>query len=197
MYSMLSVMARFLKGAPTVVLVPVAVVGTAALALFLLGVVPGYVQGPSEGISEYDSMEEAESRLGFDIVVPSYFPDYLAWPPAEVRGQLQPIPMAQTLFLSSDDRAEVLLISQILSSGEDLPIAWPWVESIQWELPATIGDHEGTMIVGRNEYGRELNGVHWRAEDFHFVLVTVYRVQELMTLARSMHPKLTMQSAND
>lgn len=188
MYSMSSAMARFLKGAPTIVLVPVAAVGTAALALFLLGIVPGYVQGPSEGNREYDSIEEAESRLGFDIVVPSYFPDYLAWPPAEVRGQLQPIPMAQTLFLSSDDRAEVLLISQVLSSGEDLPIGWPWVESIQWEVPVTIGGREGTMIVGRNAHGRELNGVHWRAKDFHFVLVTVHGVQELMILARSMHP---------
>ncbi len=187
----------FLKGAPTIVLVPVLVVGVSALALFIMGIVPGYVQGPSEGIREYDSIEEAESRLGFDIVVPSYFPDYLAWPPAEVRGQLQPIPMAQTLFLSSDDRAEVLLISQILSSGEDLPIAWPWVESIQWEVPATIGGREGTVIVGRNAYGRELNGVHWRAEDFHFVLVTVHGVQELMTLARSMHSKLSTQSARD
>lgn len=179
---------RFLKDTPSLILVPVLVVGISTLVLFLLGIIPGYIQIPPGGNREYASVEEAEAKLGFDIVIPSYFPSYLSWPPEEVRAQLQPVPMSQLLFLSSEDKTEALLICQILSNAEDMPIDWPWVRSIDLETQIFIDGHEGELIVGRRGYGQQINGVHWRAGDFHFVMVTVYRLHELETLARSMYP---------
>ncbi len=170
------------------ILAPVMVVGAMALALYLLGAVPGHLQSPTGGIEEYSSLEEAESELGFDIAVPSYFPSYLSWPPAEIRGQLEPVPMAQTLFLASDRGSEALLVSQIVSSGQDLPPVLPWVETVLHEMPITIGGNQGTLIVGRRADGRPVNGAHWRAAGLQFLMVTVHPVEELMALARSLHP---------
>ena len=163
------------------------VVGIVALALFLVGMVPAHLQGPA-GIREYDSLEQAELELGFDIVVPAYFPSYLSWPPASIQGQLEPVPMVRMLFLSSKQHAETLLIYQIVSDSKDMPVALPWIETVQQEMPVTMSGNDGMLIVGRGADGRLINGVHWLTDGFQFVVVTTHPVQELLTLARSMHP---------
>lgn len=176
----------FLREAPRLMLAPV-VVGVVALALYLLGMVPAYWQS-SVSLREFSSLEEAESVLGFEVVVPAYFPSYLSWPPAEIRGQLEPIPMAQMLFLAADRHTKALLISQILSDREGLPSAVPWIETIQQKITVDINGNSGQLIIGKGADGQSLNSVHWRADGLHFIVVTIHPVKELLTLARSMHP---------
>jgi hypothetical protein len=181
-------MVRFPKKVPGIILVPVVVVGMMALALYLLGMVPAYLQSPAGGVKEYDSIEEAAWELGFEIVVPAYFPGYLSWPSAKIQGQLEPVPMTQILFLSSDQRTEALLIYQIVSDSQDLPVALPWIEIIWQEMPITISGNEAKLVVGARADGHLVNGVHWRDDGLHFVVVTTQPVQELLALARSMYP---------
>lgn len=183
---MVSRMARFLKEAPRMLWAPI-VVGIVALVLYILGTVPSYLQSPVGGAREYNSLEEAELELGFEIAVPAYFPSYLSWPPARIWGQLEPVPMVQMLFLASNQYAETLLITQIVSESEDLPVALPWIEVVRQEMPVTINGNEGRLIVGERADGRLVNGAYWRAGNFHFVVVTVQQVRELLTLVRSMH----------
>ena len=181
-------MVRFPKEVPGLILVPMVVVGMVALALYLLGMVPAYLQSPVGGVKEYDSIEEAESELGFEIVVPAYFPSYLSWPSAKIQGQLEPVPMVQMLFLSSDQRTETLLIYQIVSDSRDLPITLPWIETIRQEMPIIVSGNEGKLIVGRGADDHVVNGVHWMIDGQYFVVVTTQPLQELLTLARSMYP---------
>jgi hypothetical protein len=185
---MVSVTTKFLKRAPGMILVPVLVVGTLALALYLLGIVPGHLQSTPGEVEEYDNLEEAESDLGFGIVVPSYFPSYLSWPPVNIQGQLEPVPMAKMLFLSSDHLTEALLICQVVSASEDLPIALPWIKAALSEAPVLISGNAGTLITGRRADGALINGVYWRADGMHFIVMTIHPAKELMILATSMHP---------
>ncbi len=178
-------MLRFLKETPRLMLAPV-VVGIAALALYLLGMVPTYLQGTT-GIKEYSTIEQAESALGFDILVPAYFPSYLAWPPAEIKGQLEPLPMVQMLFLSHDRHTEVMLVYQMVSDSDDLPIALPWIKTILQEVPTDINGNSGRLVVGERTDGQRINGVYWKVDDFHLVVVTTQGIPELLTIARSMH----------
>lgn len=94
--------------------------------------------------------------------------------------------MAQVLFLASDQHTEALLIYQIVSDKEDLPIAFPWIETILQEMPVTINDDDGELIIGRGADGQLVNGVHWIEGRVHFIVVTIHPVQELLTIARSM-----------
>jgi len=181
-------MVRVLREIPKLILAPLLIVGLIALALYLLGIVPGYLQSPVGGVEEYDSIEEAESELGLEILIPAYFPSYLSWPPAKIQGQLEPIPMTQVLFLDSDRHTSALLIYQIISDREDLPIDLPWIETVLQEMPVTINGNDGELIMGRGTDGQLVNGVHWIEDGVHFVAVTTHPVQELLTLARSMHP---------
>ena len=170
-----------------VILAPVLAVGLAALALYLLGMVPAYLPGSTGAVKEYDSIEEAASELGFDIVVPIYFPNYLAWPPDKIRGQLKPFPMVQMTFLASDRHTEILLIYQMVSESQDLPEPLPWIKTIVQKIAVNINNSQGELIVGKRANGDVVNGVHWRVNGRHFLVVTTQSVQELLALARSMY----------
>lgn len=185
---MLSGMSRFMKEFRQVIAAPVLVVGMAALILHVLGLLPAYMPGSAPAVKEYDSIEEAASELGFDIVVPVYFPSYLSWPPAKIQGQLHPFPMVEMSFLTSDRHSLILLITQIISDSPDLPIELPWIETIYQEMPITINDSRGELIVGRKADGDVVNGAHWKVNSQHFLIVTTQPVQELLALARSIYP---------
>ena len=185
---MLSGIGRFMKESRQIILAPVLVIGGAALTLYLLGTLPAYLPGASSAVKEYDNIEAAASELGFNIVVPVYFPSYLAWPPDKIQGQLKPFPMVQTHFLSSDQHNEILLIYQMVSDSQDLPVPLPWIESISQKIPVTVNGSGGELIVGKRANGDAVNGVHWRVNGQHFLVVPTQPVQELLALARSMYP---------
>ena len=171
-----------------VILAPVLVVGLAALLLHGLDMLPAYLPGSAPVVKEYGTLEEAASELGFNIVVPVYFPSYLAWPPAKVQVQLQPFPMVRMTFLSSNQNTEILLIYQMVSDSRGLPTPLPWIETVYQQIPVTINDSQGELIVGKRANGDVVNATHWTVEGRHFLLVTTQPVQELLTLSRSMYP---------
>jgi hypothetical protein len=183
---MKSKMVTILREIPRLTLAPL-VVAVVALTLYLFGMVPANIQSP-EGIREYSSLEEAESALGLEVIIPAYFPNYLFWPPVKIEGHLEPFPMTQVLFLASDQQAEALLIYQIVSDSEDSPVAFPWIETVLDEMTMPINDSVATVITGKGADGELVNGIHWMTGGVHFVVVTIHPVQELLIMARSMHP---------
>ena len=178
-------MVRFFKAVPRLILTPALVLGAVVLVLYLLGIAPDYIQTPEYGPREYHSMQEAESDLGFEIATPSYFPSYLSWPPARIYGQREPSPMVQTLFLSQGG-SETLLIYQIASGSEALPVYVPWVNTILQQTPISIDTHEGVLLAGIRTDGQPVNGAYWKSDSFYFIVVTTRSARDLLTIARSM-----------
>ena len=176
-------MVGWLRETPRLMLAPI-VVGVAALALYLLGTVPEHLQATTS-VKEYSNLETAESALGFKIAVPSYFPSYLAWPPAEIKGQLEPFPMVRMVFSAYDQHTETLLIYQIVSEQKNLPIALPWIESILTETTVDINGNAGQLLEGERADGQRVNAVYWHSGGTHFIMVMTQPVRELLTLARS------------
>jgi hypothetical protein len=184
----LSALNRLIKASSQIILTPVLVVGVAALILYILGTLPAHLPSAQGGIKEYGSVEAASVDLGFEVVVPVYFPSYLSWPPDKILGQIEPFPMAQVFFLSSEARTEALLTIQIVSEEPDLPVPLPWLDKVEERMPVTINDITGELTVGRNDKGEVVNAVQWNADGQYFVLVTTAPVKELVSLARSMYP---------
>lgn len=182
---MLSSLARFMKEFRQIVLAPALAVGLAALALYALGTVPAHIT-PAPG-KEYNNIEAAAADLGFDIVVPVYFPNYLAWPPDKIIGQKKPFPMVQMSFLASDRHTEILLTYQIVSDSQDSPLQIPWIDKIAQQMPVTINDSQGELTIGKKTNGDEVNAVQWKVNGQHFLVVTTQSVKELLILARSMY----------
>lgn len=179
-------MKQFLKAVPQLIVTPLVVIGVVAMVLYLIGLVPDYVHGYKNGLKEYGSIEEAQADIGFRLVLPSYFPSYLSWPPDRVYGRREPVPVIQALFLSQYGYAEVMIISQIESKSPDLPVSLPWIETIEEQSSIALGDHTGVMITGSRADGQLLNGAYWRSGDFYFVVITTHSARELLTIVRSM-----------
>jgi len=176
---------RFLKEFPGIILAPVILLGAVALSLYLLGMLQDYLHPPEHGPREYASIEEAEAVLGFPVTVPTYFPSYISWPPAEIRGQLLPVPRVETVY-HSQYGTKIMVITQIASVQEAAPDELPWGSTIREKAPITVGDHAGVMLAIRDADGRPLNGAYWQSGNFSYVLVTSRSERELLTIVRSM-----------
>ncbi|MBM2824501.1 MAG: hypothetical protein HW402_165 [Dehalococcoidales bacterium] len=163
------------------------VVGMMALALHLLGRVPACLSS-SPTLKDYASLEAAEAELGFKITLPTYFPSYLYWPPSSIRGQLQPVPMVQIIFLTTDQSTEALWLTQIASDSMDWPQGLPWIKTILERIPVDIGGNQGELVVGQRDDGQLVNGVYWTTDGRHFAAVMSQPIREVLILARSMHP---------
>lgn len=178
-------MISFLKAFPKIVLAPLVLIGTAALSLYLLGLAQDYLSPPEHGPREYTSIEEAEADLGFPVTVPTYFPSYISWPPAEITGQLLPVPRVETVY-NSPYGAKVLVITQIASDSEGPPDVLPWVSTIVKSTPIIIDDDTGVMIVARDADGHPLSGAYWKSDSFFYIVITDRSERELLTIVRSM-----------
>ncbi len=183
-----------IKETTDILLAPV-VVGIVALALFFLGTLPAHLQKPA-GVTDYETIEAAQSELGFKVLLPTYFPNYLAWPPARVQGQTTPVPAIELDFLSSVQQTDTLALLQIISDVEDLSMPVPWVVNVSERMPVTINSIPGQLIIGRDKNGNLLNAVQWRVSGRHFVLVTTKSVRELLLLARSIPIQLVLHQAS-
>jgi len=178
-------MASRLKEVPLLILAPALVAGVAALALYLLGLVPGYLQPPENGPRDYASIAEAEADLGMSIILPAYFPSYLAYPPAEIRGQREPLPSAQLTFHGQYGDTPVLIITQ--TRGDNgAPVSLPWMEKAGNRTTITIGEGEGTLVNGAGKDGQPLAGAYWQAGGYSFTVVTTRSERELLNIIRSM-----------
>lgn len=79
--------------------------------------VPGFLTGTSRGVVRHPSVQSAEHQLRARLLLPAYFPDRLAWPPADVRTATGPPRSAALLFEGRGGSLDRLLLVQTLSVG--------------------------------------------------------------------------------
>jgi hypothetical protein len=181
-------MKGFIKEAAKISWSLVLILGVTAGGLRLLGVVPGLVQPTAAGLVEFVSVEKAQSSLGFEIVIPAYFPSYLAWPSERITGQHTPSAMSQMYFVSASLHKEALIIEQEVSVGGNGQPEIPWVATVLQQMPVDINGAAGTLVVGKRADGVVVNAVYWQINGYRFIMVSLYPVNDLLTMSRSMHP---------
>jgi signal transduction histidine kinase len=94
-----------------------AVLVGAALVLSFLDALPAWLAGEARDVRRARTVDEAERRLRARLVVPSYFPDTLAWPPRAVRFTLG-VPGAAALHVDGRDGRPRALIAETVTPGE-------------------------------------------------------------------------------
>lgn len=161
------------------------ILGATTLAVVGLGAVPGWVAGESRGLRRASTVEEAERRLGARVLVPGYFPDRLAWPPAEIRVAGGRRGSVLLVLAARDGGADVELL-QATRDGE--PIRPELLEgrtvlrsgrAVVGAVPATLSD----VLVG----GRPVKELAWALRGRAIVLRSAGDVEELFRMARSAH----------
>jgi hypothetical protein len=162
-----------------------AIMFVTVIMLALLNWFPSAVQ--KEGIRKYKSIEEVENRLKIKkIFLPSYFPQYLIWPPAEIYARRKPYKMVLMHFTNYERKEIVLSIRQVDPSDPA-----PLMSRIE---PVTIKQRDKVLIKGRRGLlsialcpGREpCNSVTWREEGYDVEIIAKDSVTELLKIAESM-----------
>lgn len=174
----------------------IATVVVVAVALQLLDGVPETIRRLVAGKTpvpyalserlEYPSIEAAEKELGVQIMLPSYFPSYLAWPPAAVRGQAEPVKVVSMLF-HSEDGQQGLQIREVYWPDAELPFPIPGPLDLLERRGVDLNGVPGQLLLGRGQSNSQVNQLRWRYGGVHIVVTTIYPVEELLRIARSMH----------
>ena len=161
------------------------VVGATAATIAALGAAPRWISGESRAVRGAATIQEAERRLGARVLVPGYFPDRLAWPPAEIHvagGRRGSVRLA---FAARDGGAGVEMLE---ATRDDEPIAPDLLRdrtvlrtarTSVGSVPATISD----VLVG----GQPAREIAWTLHGRAMILRSAGDLDELFRMARSAH----------
>jgi hypothetical protein len=158
------------------------------ISLYVLKKVPAYIQESEQ--KSYSTIEEAEYSLGSRILLPSYFPDYLIWPPKEIRVVRKPSLIITLVFISQGDGRPSLVIHEIISNTDESKGVG--VDSMEpnrdsEEIQVSVGGSKGTLELGVVEKGSGWTQLSWRQGDRKIVLRSNGSVEDLLKIARSIH----------
>jgi len=155
-----------------------------AVALRLGGMVPDWValqtarsQTQPTATVEYETLRQAERALGFQLVLPTYLPAELRWPPATIRGEEGP-PATISFLLLSEDSSRSLLITEIWQPGG----AWP--AGPVAGTPVVVEGALGLLESGLTTAG-QVSRLTWAAAGRAYELRGSYPPEELLRIARS------------
>ncbi len=161
------------------------VMGMIVASLYLLKMVPSYLQESEE--KSYNNIEEAEYTLGLRVFLPSYFPEYLIWPPSEIKVVRKPSLTISLVFLSRSHRNPSLVLHQIFPSINEVESSLTELKKPLQETKVSVGGVNGTLIIGMGEDGKRWTQLSWKAADRRMVLIANFSVEDLLKIARSIH----------
>jgi hypothetical protein len=84
---------------------------------------PSWWRGEPRGVQRYDNVGELQRELRTRLLIPSFFPDNIAWPPSRVLrapGEGRPVAL---VFQERGSRRLALLIAQAIDGDVELPAA--------------------------------------------------------------------------
>lgn len=156
------------------------------ISLYLLKKLPSFIQESEEKF--YSNIEEAEYALGLRIFLPSYFPEYLIWPPSEIKVVRKPSILISLVFLSRSSSSPSLVIHQIVSNkSKKMELDFLKPRRPLQETQVSVGVAKGTLIVVVGEDGKHWAYLSWKAGDRTMVLIANCSVEDLLKIARSVH----------
>ncbi len=154
-------------------------------ALKLLNWVPLSLSG--EGLNRYKTVEDAraELRLG-KVYLPSYFPQYLRWPPKEVYAQKKPYPMVLMHITGRESDDIVLAIRQSEAGHPDFFKSRIEPVSVTGEENITMKGRPALLVHAVCPGKEPCNSVTWQDGGFTFTVILKDSVKELLRVAESM-----------
>jgi hypothetical protein len=158
----------------------------AAGVLALLDGVPAWVNGESRDVRLAKSLEDAERRVRSRLVLPAYFPDTLAWPPARIRVLPGSPPAVALVFTSRGGGEPRFVLAQSLGADEPSERLVPTASALD-ESRIAVGTAPGTLrrIIGDD--GALWRELRWTQGGRRMVARSKGTLDELIRMARSAH----------
>jgi hypothetical protein len=160
---------------------------TAALlivSLMLFNWVPQIMQ--KDTMRRYASIEDVRRQLSIkNILVPSYFPQDLAWPPAEILAQRKPFIAIVMEFNRATTGNTELIISQAASEGFE-PVRKVRIEKTLEKTEYLLKGRKAVLDVGTCRDDNPCSSLSWKEGENHILVVMKSNPFELIKVSESM-----------
>jgi hypothetical protein len=164
------------------------VVGATAAALRLVDTVPAFLGGAARGRQPFASVEEVERRLQGRLLMPSYFPDRLQWPPATVALHGGRPAWVALAFTDRDGALALVLLQSVGAPDAEPPAVLTGGRRLH---STTVALHGSPAALTRLVDGEGVvwHEVSWPAGDRRVVLRSRGALDELLRMAGSVRAR--------
>jgi hypothetical protein len=136
----------------------------------------------------YGSIEAVQAKLNIrDLRVPSYFPQSVTWPPAEIWAQTQPYIATLMVFEHRGAPGPVLVISQT-ASGHPALDGGVRILRVTESVPYDLKGKKALLTVGECGQNEVCSRISWNEENAETAVSMKSSPFELIKIAESMVP---------
>lgn len=161
-----------------------AAVAVLVAAIKILNWVPSVAQ--PDLLKKYRDIEEVKTGLNLrGIIIPSYFPQNLKWPPSSILAQGKPFPAVVMEFEQDFSKETVLVISQSVSENfqADGKIS---VVQLKERVNYPLKGRDAVLEVGFGKKGEMCSRVSWKEGKYWIHVMSKSPPFELLKVAESM-----------
>ncbi len=140
----------------------------------------------TDSMRGYPDLEEVRGSLRFEtILVPSYFPQHLSWPPSRILAQGKPYPAVVMEFEKMVSKDIMLVISQ--STSEDfVPGEKIRFLQVKESVAYSLKGREAFLRVGVCQRDEACSGISWKEGEYRIHVLAMSTPFELIKIAESM-----------
>ncbi len=159
-------------------------VAAVLVVLRTLNWLPGMLQ--KDMMSRYGSVEEVRAKLNIrDLLVPTYFPQSIMWPPSEILAQAKPYHAVLMVFKAAKDRDVALVISQAASDAFSANALISFAQ-ITRTVTYDLKGRKALLEVGTGKNEEPCSRLSWTEHDYRVMLVMKSPPFEVIRIAESM-----------
>lgn len=134
----------------------------------------------------YSDLDEIRGTLQMpSILVPSFFPQNLSWPPSTILAQGNPFPAVIMEFEKTGGKETVLLISQS-TSEEFLPDDKIRIVEVKESVAYPLKGRNALLTVGMCRNEEPCCGISWKEKEYRIHVLSRSTPFELIKIAESM-----------
>ena len=149
------------------------------ITLLVLNHLSGILQ--KDTLRRYRSIEELKGVLN-DVSIPSYFPEFLSWPPSKIMAGKKPY---RVMVLEFKDKKRNTALVIIESEREDFRTSSLLLTEVIETLPHRIKDRKALLKVGRCK-GHTCSELTWKEGRYYIKITLNSGPFEIMKIAESM-----------
>jgi len=136
----------------------------------------------------YTSIEEAKDKLGIkDIYVPSFFPQTLEWPPAEVLAQKRPFEAMVMAFRRAGGEGTAMVVTQA-ERADFAYDAGVGFDEVNERVPYDLKGRKALLEAGLCRDGSPCSRLTWEEGGITLKITIKSQPPELLRIAESMLP---------
>jgi hypothetical protein len=136
---------------------------------------------------QYTDIEEAKRSLGrAPVLVPTYFPEGIAWPPSFILAQTRPYAALVMEFKKKDSDETALIVVQSSAPGGDAQLRRITLTEVREKTPIRLKGRPAILQVGACGKEAPCSRLAWQDDGFYYSALLMSTPFELIKIAASM-----------